>query len=168
MYITLENIRGEYRNIIVDAQQESPVDIEQIAARYDLPIECGEIEDIPGEKTRDGELCRTSNGNYVIRTHKKLEGAEYLNYKRYTIAHEIAHYILHGHLLKAGECFERGLRDEWEDYRESEANRLAADILMPTDLMKKIVNRQAGELTIADLANKMQVSEQDLKIRLNI
>lgn len=46
--------------------------IEQIAKRYDLPIEYGGIEDVQGEKTRDGELCRISDGNYVIRTKQDL------------------------------------------------------------------------------------------------
>jgi Zn-dependent peptidase ImmA (M78 family) len=49
---------------------------------------------------------------------------------------------------------------------ETQANQMAADILMPFPLINKLVDQ--GETTIEKLAKRLQVSLPALKIRLGI
>lgn len=49
---------------------------------------------------------------------------------------------------------------------ETEANRLAADILMPYTLIQNLVNE--GFKTVPELAEKLGVSKTAMSIRLNI
>lgn len=161
MYFTLKNLRGEFRTILENRQSANPVDVEGIAEDLYIPI-----EDVEIKGDQHGELCRQSDGRFIIRIDQELSNSSSQNRRRFTIAHEIAHYMLHGHRLKERECIERGLKDGWEDYRESEANRLAADILMPHNLMETLINE--GVNTIKGIANALEVSEQSLKIRLDM
>ncbi|MCV5491602.1 ImmA/IrrE family metallo-endopeptidase, partial [Escherichia coli] len=51
--------------------------------------------------------------------------------RRYTLAHEIAHFLLHRHLLRDGITDDVLYRSSQSSQIEAEANRLAADIIMP-------------------------------------
>ncbi|GHT40836.1 hypothetical protein FACS189443_1740 [Planctomycetales bacterium] len=59
---------------------------------------------------------------------------------RYTIAHELAHYVLHS---KTGECFARRNGD---GAIEREADCFALGFLMPSELFKTIHRRCEGDL----------------------
>lgn len=87
------------------------------------------------------------------------------NRQRFTLAHEIAHFVLH--------CggTEAEIRDD-QFYRalsgpmEREANEMAADILMPWHLINGLQERGVTDLT--DLARELRVSRQALAIRLGL
>jgi hypothetical protein len=85
--------------------------------------------------------------------------------KRFTVAHEIAHYILHrariGDELTDNAMYRGGLSN-WE---EAEANKLAADILMPRKWISHF--RSMGKTDPHDLAQEFQVSEPAMKVRLS-
>ena len=168
MYSTMKDLRGEHRLIIEQVQHKTEkdyaVDIKAIATSCSVKIK---YVDFPHE-SQSGELCRLVNGTYIIRISQDLKQDAYRNRKRYTIAHEIAHYMLHGHLLKPGQSLERGLKDGWEDSRETEANRLAADILMPNFLLRKIIHEMTEKRTVENVAKALCVSAQALRIKLNM
>lgn len=169
MYHTIEDLRGEYRHIIMQEQQQTEksfaVDIRAIAKNCDVPIQYVDFPSVD----QNGELCRLNNGRYVIRISEDIRPNTYRNRRRYTIAHEIAHYMLHGHLLNPGDRLERGLRDGWDDSRETEANRLAADILMPNFLIREIINTLQGKsITAGYVADTLRVSEAALRIKLGM
>jgi Zn-dependent peptidase ImmA (M78 family) len=93
--------------------------------------------------------------------------------RRFTIAHELGHYFLHGDLM---EHVDQDFRVSWRDanssravnWKEIEANRFAAKLLMPTAFLKGDLNtlRVIDEKAIQQLAKKYQVSPLAMQIRL--
>jgi Zn-dependent peptidase ImmA (M78 family) len=87
--------------------------------------------------------------------------------KRFTIAHELGHYLLHRDLIQNGVLEDNTLyRSGLSSLEEKEANRLAADILMPHHLIRQLMSR--GIENVRDLADAFQVSEPAMNIRLGI
>ena len=93
--------------------------------------------------------------------------------QRYTIAHELAHFLLHRDLI---DSLEDGLTDNIlyrsgaPEHIEFEANRLAADILMPSDTVRQRLVEYGGQVTeavIADVAKYFRVSKAAMEIRLS-
>lgn len=101
--------------------------------------------------------------------------------QRFTIAHELGHLLLHGYTAAhADRTFKVRLRDshssEGSVAEEIEANRFAAELLMPTELLRrKLLNHtmeyapenQSGDRELAKLAQEFNVSKQALQIRLS-
>lgn len=93
--------------------------------------------------------------------------------KRFTIAHEIGHYLFHRDLLGRGVGDTRAYRAEGTDYpnphitwrEERQANTFAANVLMPDALVSQY--RRLGA-TPSYLASKFNVSEQAMTIRLGL
>jgi len=86
--------------------------------------------------------------------------------KRFTIAHEIAHFLLHRNYIGDGVFDDTFYRSEHlSGSQETEANRFAADILMPYRLLQGIAPRAQG---IDELAKRFGVSQQAMSIRLGI
>lgn len=96
------------------------------------------------------------------------------NRQRFTIAHEIGHYI--SYLLHSHSYQQLAESDGFEDYllalradgvisnAETEANQIAAELLMPEAIVKELVNRDAS---IETMKKTFGVSEAALSIRLN-
>jgi Zn-dependent peptidase ImmA (M78 family) len=95
--------------------------------------------------------------------------------QRFTIAHELGHLLLHAFgRLHVDHGFRVRLRSDVSslgiDEEEMEANRFAAELLMPTRLLKK--DLEGAELDLTDdetlrfLARRYGVSVQSLAIRL--
>jgi hypothetical protein len=101
--------------------------------------------------------------------------------QRFTIAHELGHLLLHGYKsAHADRTFKVRLRDshssEGSVLEEVEANRFAAELLMPAAVIRKrLANHSieyapvggAAEQEIANLAKEFNVSTQALQIRLS-
>lgn len=155
----------EHRRIIEGAQAGVPVRLSVIAAGLGIPVLAatlppgvsGEIR--PDEAAASGYLVRVSRHEPKVR-------------QRFTVAHEIAHFLLHRDLIG------KGIRDDvlyrsktLSDATEAEANRLAADILMPHHLLQRIIaERQALGLPTEsnDLAMVFEVSDAAMRIRLGL
>jgi Zn-dependent peptidase ImmA (M78 family) len=86
--------------------------------------------------------------------------------RRFTIAHEIAHAVLHPHLIGDGITDDALLRSGLSDAVEAQANRMAADILMPWKKLNEYLDR--GVTEIDDLARAFNVSPQSMAIRLGV
>ena len=86
--------------------------------------------------------------------------------QRFTIAHELAHYLLHRHTLGTELVDDTFYRSGLPEVREYEANKLAAEILMPWPLVRKLM--QEGQRTPKELADKLAVSEAAVHIRLGL
>ena len=87
--------------------------------------------------------------------------------RRFTIAHEIAHYILHRDLIADGIKEDKLLRSGLPSHIETEANRFAANILMPWALINEEM-RKTPEAGIEDLARTFNVSPIAMSIRLGV
>ncbi|MFH3946356.1 ImmA/IrrE family metallo-endopeptidase, partial [Acinetobacter baumannii] len=94
--------------------------------------------------------------------------------QRFTIAHELSHFFLHKAVIDSSP---EGIKDNvlyrsGEPERiEYEANRLAADIVMPMPLVEQVLrdefNGVVTEATIESLAARFQVSKAAMEIRLS-
>lgn len=136
-----------------------PVDVKGIARALGVKVVLA--SDLAGIS---GEVTRTSGGGYTIKVNRNDPRVR----KRFTIAHELGHIAL-GHL--AGE--ERRLRDPRENYslvyydpKERDANRFAAELLMPSDAVRNAIMRLEGDDMIRQLADLFSVSRTAMGIRL--
>jgi Zn-dependent peptidase ImmA (M78 family) len=150
---------------IINANSASaPVNVEQIAR--DLGLELVAKANLPEQIA--GLIEKTKN-SYRI----KVNAADHYYRRRFTIAHEIAHFLLHRHLLGDGVDDNRAYRaTDTGQYRhseiaashEAEANRLAAHILMPPNLVKREYSEANRD--VDTLAKRLQVSPAAMKYRL--
>lgn len=116
-----------------------------------------------------GQIAR-EDGEYVIRVNRN----EARERQRFTIAHELAHYLLHRDVIDSspGGITDNVLyRSGAPEQIEFEANRLAADLVMPMRLVEKKVKEEFGgiitEATIESLAASFEVSKAAMEIRLS-
>lgn len=88
-----------------------------------------------------------------------------LNRKRFTAAHELAHYIKHRPYLQAHHTENIMLRSGMSNKYEVEANKIAADILMPME----VVNERAETIkSFNKMAEIFGVSRQAMLVRLGV
>lgn len=98
------------------------------------------------------------------------------NRRRFTIAHEIGHHVLHRDYLERGVHVDKAVlkRDPLsaagKDYNEIAANHFAAELLMPRSLVALAIPRDfdiiGDEKQLKTLAKKFEVSVSALTIRL--
>ncbi len=94
--------------------------------------------------------------------------------RRFSIAHELGHLLLHpGRPLLLHESVRVNFRDAVSsmatDAEEIEANAFAAELLMPAAAIRDAVGRAAGlerSKLVASLASRFSVSAQAMEIRL--
>lgn len=125
------------------------------------------------EKDYEGQLSGAAifNGTQMIVT---VNSGESEKRKRFTIAHEIGHLLLHADQAMSVDVAPISLNRDansssGENWREIEANYFAASILMPTkDVIKyfeKWKNLEEDDL-LEKLASRYEVSLQAMSIRL--
>jgi Zn-dependent peptidase ImmA (M78 family) len=144
--------------IISQLSTRAPVDPYAIAEALNIRvIEATLPESISGKIERDwidndGFMITVNAGHSEVR-------------KRFTVAHEIAHYVLHRDLIGDGIIDNALYRDgRLGDEKERQANRYAAIILMPPRLVREAWNR--GKITATDLAHEFGVSAAVADIRM--
>jgi len=141
-----------------------PVAVDKIIEEMDIELELDAFLD----DEISGELERKKDGKFRISanaTHSERR-------KRFTIAHELGHYMLHAHLVGDGVDDNRAYRSEPNGNfhnrairrrHETEANRFAAQLLMPHRMIRK---RAETGVSIKELADKFKVSKDAMTIRL--
>lgn len=142
-----------------------PVNVEAIISGLGIELDKKAILD-----TRiSGELSKSPEGHFRI----SVNGSEHYYRKRFTMAHELGHFLLHADLIGNGVDDNKAYRssDAGNYYNlkikpshEAEANAFAAKILMP----KAILQRHAVVgASVDELAKQFQVSKQAMEIRLH-
>ncbi|MDE2759518.1 MAG: ImmA/IrrE family metallo-endopeptidase [Paracoccaceae bacterium] len=137
------------------------------------PVKLGELAKYLGVKIRVKALNRGISGQiskendiYVI----KVNRYESRERQRFTIAHELAHYFLHRKRIDESGIQDNVLyRSGAPQSEEFEANRLAAELLMPYKLVKAKLEAYNGIINdeiIEQLANDFEVSKGAMEIRL--
>ena len=151
-------LHGQTEEFIRRLQTGTPVDITGIAKVLGLRV--WESKHLPDSVA--GKLYRDRNGslgqlqyNIVVRAQDPVVR------KRFTVAHEIAHFLLHRGLFATELVDDALYRSGLSSPVEAQANALAADLLMPWHLLMPVVDKP-----LAELATIFQVSEQAMKIRL--
>ena len=138
-------------------QVSAPVNITGIARVLGLKVwESSSLpEGIAGKLFKDRENGGESGFSIIARAQDSFVR------KRFTVAHEIAHYLLHRHLFATELVDDALYRSTLSSDVEAQANSLAADLLMPWHLLMPVVEKQLRELSML-----FQVSEQAMRIRL--
>lgn len=146
-----------------------PVNIEAIIRGLGLDVKknaqlrpgiSGQIKRLPGDRF---EVSSSS--------------AEHYFRQRFTLAHELGHYLLHRSLIGAGVDDDTKYRStsEGEFYNtsidlihERQANSFAASILLPEHLLRQEIARREldGPVKVEDLYKAFQVSRSAMEWRL--
>ena len=156
--MTLSSLEG--REIIRKHQKRAPILVVPIAEALGLKVyrTTGWPDFTSGMVTRDAVQGGPSGFSiYVNAKHSEVR-------RRFTIAHEIAHFLLHRDLIGDGITEDGLYRSGLSDAVELEANGLAAEILMPKALIREIL--RGGSRGISELADKFNVSDQTMELRL--
>lgn len=164
---TAETLRELAAKTLVRCGAENPpVPVDEIAKQLGA-----EIRYSPFDGELAGMLVRGDAGQIVI----GVNSLHHINRQRFTIAHECGHLLLHkGKDVHIDRTFRVNKRDEVSsqaiDPDEIEANRFAAELLMPYDMiMNDLVEYEIdmeSEQELKALANRYQVSIQALTHRV--
>jgi Zn-dependent peptidase ImmA (M78 family) len=156
-------LRDSVRDTITSHQLEAPIKLSALARALGIKVLASTLPaGISGEVRPS-----TTGSGFVI----KINRHDSSRRQRFTVAHELAHFLLHHDEIGRGLSDDALYRSGLSDAREAEANRLAADILMPRSLLDE--DRQALanlpiEEVVERLADKFEVSEAALRIRLGL
>ena len=157
-------IHEQHKEIVADFIAEEPVKLAGLAGALGLevfksplkPDVSGLIE--PSDSAPSGFRIR-------INRHEMAER------QRFTLAHEIAHYLLHRDKIGGGVVDNIMYRSNLSSTLEVEANNFAADLIMP----RALINKRLAELhnldtddKITALAERFRVSQAAMRIRLGV
>jgi Zn-dependent peptidase ImmA (M78 family) len=145
---------------------EAPINVKAIAIRRGISVLEDDLGEISGWILKEGNLITIGVNNKHAETRK-----------RFTIAHELGHLFLHSDdPFHVDKVFGVKLRDhkssEAVDVEEIESNAFAAELLMPTNMIRSSIGDfqqildYEKEDFIATLAGKYKVSQQAMTIRL--
>jgi Zn-dependent peptidase ImmA (M78 family) len=133
--------------------ETNPLDIEGLVRALGIKLEYKSLED-----DISGHLQQKSDGKWLI----TINALHHPNRRRFTIAHELGHYFLHG--KKHSDFVDKILfRSTDSDPQEREANSFAAELLMPLDQFKGYINQ--GVTKVEQLAQKFNVSAMAVRVR---
>jgi len=143
-----------------------PVDVEALAAAQHIAIESQDLG-----PSISGLVVRGPDGRATI----GVNALHHPNRRRFTIAHEIGHHLLHADsaTLFVDEMmvhFRDAASTAKADPREMEANAFAAALLMPEDWLRVDLRDRkidlSDDVSVRNLATRYQVSQQALTFRL--
>lgn len=158
------SLPDDMRETLIEHQTEAPVKLSVLANSLGVTVKAATLPPgISGEIRPDCDR----DGRFIIRVNKHDPARR----QRFTVAHELAHFLLHKDQIGAGIRDDVLYRSNVSDHREAQANRLAADILMPHQLVDQwmtAANRLGADNVIAYLADRFEVSEASMKIRLGL
>jgi Zn-dependent peptidase ImmA (M78 family) len=161
-----EDIRNDTTQLLQKHRiKNPPVPVDKIAEALGATVRYSPFE---GELA--GMLVR-ANGHIII----GVNSLHHPNRQRFTIAHECGHFLLHqGEEIHIDRTFRINKRNEVSslavDADEIEANRFAAELLMPFDMMMADLRERdidvENEQELKELAKRYQVSVQSLTHRI--
>lgn len=144
---------------IMPFQREAPVDVARVANAFGLNVWVGALgSGVSGKLFPDARHGGASGYSIVV---NREEGRRR---QRFTVAHEIGHFICHGARIGSGVSDDEWYRSSLSTREEAEANGVAAEILMPLRLIDRL--RAAGVTDPEELADRLQVSPLAMRIRL--
>lgn len=166
--MTNQQVEARAEQVLRDTgTYRAPVQIDVVAYRMNLTTNAAALgEDVSGMLVVEGDRGAIGYNS----AHAPVR-------QRFTIAHEIAHFLLHLKKNRRSQLFiDRFVfrRDEnsasGSDREEVEANRLGAALLMPATLVRKEIRRHDLDLDDGEaldfLAKRFQVSTAAMTNRL--
>lgn len=160
----LARVAAHERAVLDQFLSEYPVKLGHLAKELGVAIRVSSLgTGISGAISREGN-------QYVIKVNRN----EARERQRFTIGHELAHFLLHRTIIDSspdGITDTVLYRSGAPERIEFEANRLAADIVMPMRLIEKELREDFGgvvtDATIESLASRFEVSKAAMEIRLS-
>lgn len=152
--------------LIEKYSSNAPVDVEGLIRA--LGIELIDSSDLADGIA--GQIIKNPDGKFEIH----IRSSDHEFRKRFTMAHELGHYLLHRNLIGNGVTDNKAYRaidtgkyanKSITRQHETEANKFAASLLMP---LKRVSQDHKEFCDINKVAGKWQVSPAALRIRLNI
>jgi len=152
----------EKMDIVHRHQSHAP--IQTIPIARDLGLEVYHVPNWPDDLS--GKIVRSADQGGASGFAIYINKGHHPNRRRFTTAHEIAHYILHETIIGDGVADDALYRSKLSNRNEAQANRLAADILMPWHLLNPHID--SGVTSVRELARIFQVSESAMSVRLGV
>lgn len=146
-----QNIATPSELLIACEIRDFPVDLNKILLHLDLSL-----EEVHLENEISGVLDIKKQVIYVEKDHSQPR-------KNFTIAHELGHYCMH---QDVSDIFEDKIflrTSNSLDIYESQANKFAAELLMPRDIFMKIIKEDVD--TIEKLSEYFNVSTLAVRVR---
>lgn len=101
----------------------------------------------------------------------KINRHETVERQRFTLAHEIAHFLLHRFDIGKGVVDDTLYRSALSSRKEIEANKMASQIIMPLPSIQQ-AKAELSHLPVDEmvevLAKRFRVSQQAMRIRLGV
>lgn len=157
---------SERLEIVNRFKRQIPVDVSGLASQLGAPVREAFLH-----PKISGMLEKTGEDSYSIVVNQSDSETR----QRFTIAHEIGHLLAHSHLIGEGVDDDRAYRSTAAGkyhntaigrLEETEANKLAAAILMPSEAVESLKMRFGKDAE--RLAKEFNVSEHAMSIRLGI
>lgn len=160
----LARVKASEAEIVRKHMREKPVRVGDLARDLGLQVTRSPLQPAISGLIKPSD--QTASGFEVFVN--KFEPAER---QRFTVAHEIAHYLLHRADIGSGVTDTIMYRSGLSSRKEAEANQLAALIVMPPDAVDAELERLGGlnsPKVVEDLAAAFRVSVPAMKIRLSL
>jgi len=142
--------------VLRHARGPAPVDLDVLSRDLGLPVLVQPMEDgVAGKLERHAHSPR---GFRIVINARDPEAR-----KRFTHAHEIAHFVMHRDLVPDGLVDNALYRSSLSDEYERQANRYAASILLHAAAVRAAYRESKA---LAVLAEKFGVSVDAMRIRL--
>jgi Zn-dependent peptidase ImmA (M78 family) len=154
-----QSLSDEVKALLSKYHTELPVKLGALAKELGLTVKVRTLE-----AGISGKILGVDFG-YEIQINKH----EIKERQRFTFAHEISHYLLHRDLIGEGISDTILYRSALSDSKEAEANRLAADILMPKFIVNQLINNNSDLPSVQQyecVAKELGVSVTALNIRM--
>lgn len=123
------------------------------------------------DKEVSGELVPLGNGGFQA----NLNANHTPQRRRFTLAHELGHFVHHRHLIGTGIGDDRAYRSTGAGRyhntaigprEETEANKFASNLLMPQHLIDTLIDQ--GFTSPEDLAHELDVSVPAMRVRMGL
>lgn len=155
-----KSLQEEQVTIIKSYQDEFPIKVGSIAKDLGIIVKKATLSaGISGQIKEVDGVCTIRVNRHDVKARQ-----------RFTLAHEIAHFLLHRDQLGGDGITDDILyRSSLSDPQEAQANRLAADIVMPWTLIQRSLEKYDGlkvEQKIERIAEDAEISTTAIKIRL--
>lgn len=161
----IKNIKEQALEILtINNLLKVPVNVELLAKKLSIDIELKDLDN-----GVSGFLVRRNNNNII-----GLNENHHPVRRRFTISHEIGHFILHINKPLFVDYYKGSMlfrSNHSQDYEvEKQANLFAACLLMPENLISSEMSRFSDfmdyESKLLELSTTFQVSEQAMDYRL--